>query len=66
MKLTTLTASVLFLVGCADNSEYDAALADCIANERNPLFDEARKQNSLANQLVIQMACEGMLYELAD
>ncbi len=59
-------ASVLFLVGCADNSEYEAALADCIANERNPLFDQLRKDNSLANKMTIKMACEGMLYELAD
>jgi hypothetical protein len=66
MNKVMFLASVLFLVGCADNSEYEAALADCIANERNPLFDQLRKDNSLANQMTIKMGCEGMLLELAD
>ena len=64
MNKFIFVASVLFLVGCADNTEYDAALADCIANERNPLFNELRKQNSLASRMAIKMGCEGMLDQL--
>jgi hypothetical protein len=64
MNKIIFVASVLFLVGCADNTEYEAALADCIANESNPLFDELRKQNSLASRMAIKMGCEGMLDQL--
>jgi len=66
MNKVMFIASVLFLVGCTDNSEYEAALADCVANERNPMFDQLRKDNSLAATMTIKMGCEGMLLELAE